>query len=126
MALKTVTLTSLAGTVVLPGLEWIGSPPSWPVQSDKQMIIAVMSDRSRRFAFYGRKREWGIGLGFLDKTDLDLMLLQNSYNEILQFVNNNEDATEYDVVITSFKHEPERMDIRQLERYKVEMTLKEA
>ena len=126
MALKNVTLESTAGLVTLPGLKWIGSPPSWPVSSNKQMEEAVMSDKSRRFAFFGVKREWGIILGYLSKTQLDAMLLLNFYNEILKFKNHNEDATEYEIVIASFNHEPERMDIRQLERYKIEMTLREA
>lgn len=127
MALKSVTLESVAGgLVVLPGLMWIGSPPNWSVSSNKQMEEAIMSDKSRRFAFFSVKREWGIGLGYLSKTQLDTMTLLNSYNEILKFKNHNEDATEYEVVISLFRYEPERMDIRQLERYKVEMTLREA
>lgn len=125
--MASVTLESVAGGLVtLPNLMFIGSPPSWPVSSSKQMEEAIMSDKSRRFAFFGVKREWSIGLGYLDKTQLDAMLLINSYNEVLKFVNNNEDVTEYEVVISSFSHEPERMDIRQLERYRIEMTLREA
>ena len=126
MALKNVTLESVAGgLVVLPGLMWMGSPPSWPVSSDKQLEVATMMDKSRRFAFFGVKREWGIGLGFLTKDQLDIMTTLNGYNEILEFVNNNEDATPHDVVMVSFSYEPERMDARQLNRYKVEMTLRE-
>ena len=94
--------------------------------SDKQMIEAVMSDRSRQFAFFGVKQEWGIVLGFLTKTQLDDMRTLNALPEILTLVNNNEDADEYNVVISSFSHQPERMDVRQLNRYKIEMTLREA
>jgi len=47
-------------------------------------------------------------------------------NQILRFKNEHEEDVWYDVVITSFSHEPERMDIRQLERYKVSITLEEA
>jgi len=127
MALKNVTLESTTlGLITLPNLMWIGSPPSWPVSSNKQMIEAVMSDRSRHFGFFGIKREWGIGLGFLTKTQLDNMKTLNALPEILILVNNNEDANPYNVVITVFSHEPERMDVRQLERYKIEMTLREA
>lgn len=126
LALKKVTLESVAGGLVtLPGLMWIGRSPSWPVSSTKEMEVATMSDKSRRVAFFDEKREWGIILGFLTKTQLDIMRTINSYKEILQFVNNNEDATEYDIYISSFSHEPERMDIRQLERYRTEMTLRE-
>jgi len=126
MALENVTLESVAGgLVVLPGLMWIGSPPSWPVSSTKQIEVAVMMDKSRRVAFFDEKREWGVVLGFLTKIQLDIMRTLNSYKEVLKFINNNEDATEYTIYISSFRHNPERMDIRQLERYKVEMTLRE-
>jgi hypothetical protein len=125
MALKRVTLESSVGLILVPGLVWIGSPPSWPVQSNKVLEKAKMADGSNKFAFFGTKRVWGMGLGFLNKTQLDLMLLQNSYSEVLKMVNNNEDATEYNIVITTFKHDPERMDVRQLERYRIEMTLEE-
>jgi len=126
MADVTLESTTL-GLITLPVLTWMGgSPPSWPVSSNKQMLEAVMSDRSRQFAFFGVKREMTIVLGFLTKTQLDELETYNDLAEILTFVNNNEDATPYQVVISAFSHEPERMDIRQLERYRVEMTLKEA
>ena len=126
MALENVTLESVAGgLVVLPGLMWIGSPPSWPVSSTKQMEVATMMDKSRRVAFFDEKREWGIILGFLTKVQLDIMRTLNGYKENLKFINNNEDATEYTIYISSFRHNPERMDIRQLSRYRVEMTLRE-
>ncbi len=110
---------------LLPQLTWIGSPPSWPVTANKQMEEAVMSDGSIRIAFFGIKRELGIVLGFLSKAQLDAMKALNALKEILDFQNNNEDATTYKVVISAFSHVPERMDIRQLERYRVEMTLRE-
>ena len=125
MANVTLESTTL-GLITLPRLTWMGSPPSWPVSSNKQMIEAVMSDRSRQFAFFGEKREWKIALGFLTKAQLDNLITYNELNEILTFVNNNEDTTPYSVVISAFSYEPERMDIRQLNRYKVEMTLREA
>jgi len=121
-----VTLESTAGVVTLPKLRFIGSSPSWPVSSNKQVEEAVMSDGSKRFAFFKVKREWGIGLGYLDKLQLDAMILLNSYNEVLKFINNNEDAIEYEVVITAFGYEPVRVDLRGMERYKVNMTLREA
>jgi len=125
MADVTLESTTL-GLLTLPQLTWMGSPPSWPVSSNKQMIEAVMSDRSRNFAFFGVKHEMTVVLGFLTKTQLDNLKAYNDLAEILTFVNNNEDATEYNVVISTFRHKPERMDIRQLERYRVEMTLREA
>jgi len=126
MALENVTLESVAGgLVVLPGLMWIGSPADWPVSSNKQMEVATMMDKSRRVAFFDEKREWGIILGFLTKIQLDIMRTLNGYKENLKFINNNEDADEYTIYISSFRHNPERMDIRQLNRYRVEMTLRE-
>jgi len=126
MADVTLESTTL-GLITLPILTWMGgSPPSWPVSSDKQMLTAIMSDRSRQFAFFGVKREMTVVLGFLTKTQLDELKTYNELNEILTFVNNNEDATEYSVVISTFRHEPERMDVRQLNRYRVEMTLRQA
>ena len=126
MADVTLESTTL-GLITLPVLKWMGgSPPSWPVSSNKQMLEAVMSDRSRQFAFFGVKREMTVVLGFLTKAQLDELETYNALNEILTFVNNNEDATPYQVVISAFRHEPERMDVRQLERYRVEMTLRQA
>jgi len=84
-----------------------------------------MMDKSRRIAFFDEKREWGIVLGFLTKTQLDIMRTLNGYKENLKFINNNEDADEYTIYISSFRHNPERMDARQLNRYKVEMTLRQ-
>jgi len=109
----------------LPGLMWIGNPPMWSVTTEKQTEEAVMSDKSRRFAFFDEKREWSVGLGFLNKDNLDIMLALNALKQILRFQNNNEDNTWYYVVISQFSHEPERMDARQLERYKIEMILRE-
>jgi len=126
VALENVTLLSTTlGLIRLPNLMWMGSPPSWPISADKQLEVATMMDKSRRFAFFSVKREWGITLGFLTKTQLDELITYNELNEILIFTNNNEDATTYNIVIVSFSYEPERMDVRQLNRYKVEMTLRE-
>ena len=127
MALENVTLESVAGGVVtLPGLMWIGPTPSWPVSSNKQLDESTMSDGSKRFSFLPIKREWGITLGYLTKAQLDIMTTLNSYNEVLKFVNPNEDLTEYNVVMSAFSHRPERMDLRQLERYRVDITLRQA
>ena len=109
----------------LPNLMFMGSPPSWPVYSNKEVEVAKMSDKSKRVAFFGTKGEWGIALGFLTKVQLDDIRGLNELNQILDFQNNNEDDTIYRVFISAFRHEPERMDVRQLERYKVEMTLRE-
>jgi len=111
--------------IKLPSLTFMGKAPSWPVSVNKKMEVALMSDKSNRVAFFGTKREQGIALGFLNKTDLDRMTALNELNQVLDFQNNNEDDTIYKVVISAFRYEPERMDIRQLERYRVEMTLRQ-
>ena len=125
MALKDVYLGPSGAMIKLPCLTFMGKAPSWPVSANKEMEVATMSDKSKRVAFFGTKRELGIVLGFLNKTDLDRMTALNELNQVLDFQNNNEDDTIYEVVISSFRYEPERMDIRQLERYKVEMTLRQ-
>ena len=110
----------------LPKLMWLkGSPPSWTVSSNKQTEEAVMSDKSRRIAFFDEKREWSIGLGYLSRAQLDSMKAKNALKQILYFVNYNEDTVCYEVYISSFRYEPERMDIRQLKRWKIEMALRE-
>jgi len=125
MALKDVYLGPSGAMIKLPILKFIGKAPSWPVSVNKEMEVAVMSDKSNRVAFFRTKRELGIILGFLNKTDLDRMLALNELNQVLDFQNNNEDDTIYEVVISAFRYEPERMDIRQLGRYRVEMTLRQ-
>ena len=124
--LKKVYLGLPGSEIKLPELMWLkGSPPTWSVSSNKEIEVAKMMDKSRRINFFGVKREWSVGFGYLSKSQLDVLRGLNALNQILHFQNNNEDTTWYDVYISSFSHEPERMDIRQLERYKIEMTLKE-
>jgi len=124
--LKKVYLGPVYSEIELPELKWLkGSPPTWSVSSNKEIEVAKMMDKSRRINFFGVKREWRIGFGYLSKSQLDVLRDLNALKQVLHFQNNNEDTTWYNVYISSFRHEPERMDIRQLERYKIEMTLKE-
>ena len=124
--IEDVTLFSATlGLFTLPNLMWMGSSPDWPVSANKQIEEAAMMDKSRRVAFFEVKREWGIILGFLTKGQLDDCNTYNDLPEILDFVNNNEDNTSYCVFISSFGYKPERIDVRRLERYGVEMTLRE-
>ena len=121
-----VKLGPSGSETTLPGLIFIGGSPPWPVFFDKQVEKAEMSDGSRRWAFFGVKREWTLGFGFLTIAQLNTLKGLVALNQILRFQNNNEDATWYDVVIASFSYDPERTDIRSLGRYKCTMTLQEA
>jgi len=120
-----VWLGPVGNETKLPILTWMGSPPSWPVQSNKQVEVSVMADRSRIVSYFGDLKEFKIAFGFLSADDLAMFKAINKLKEILRYKNEHEDNTWYSVVISAFRHYPERMDVRQLERYRVEMTLKE-
>ena len=109
----------------LPHVSFIGSIPSWLVSTKKQYEKATMSDRSYMYAFFGTKKVFQIEQGFLSASDLAIQLALNALNQILRYKNEHEEDVWYEVVITNFSHEPVRMDLRQLERYKVSMTLEE-
>ena len=121
-----VNLGPAGAEITLPALKFMGGPPSLPVSANKQIEEAEMSDKSKRWAFYGIKREWPLIFGYLTLAELNVLRGLNDLNQVLRFQNNNEDATWYNVVITSFRHDPERTDIRSLGRYKCEMILSEA
>ena len=109
----------------LPEMMFMGSPPSWPVSTKKQIEKARMSDRSIRVAFFGDLKVFQIRYGFLINTELTIFKNLNALNQILRFKNEYEEDVWYSIVITSFSHDPERTDIRQLDRYKISMTLEE-
>ena len=112
---------------ILPSVKFIGSPPSLTVSSDKQVDEQTMSDGSKRWNFRLIKREWKLSWGYLTKTQLDQLINLYALNQVLRFQNNNEDATWYDVVmVPPFAYEPVRTDIRSLERYTCEITLRQA
>ena len=109
----------------LPTMMSMGRPPSWPVTTKKQMERATMSDKSSKFAFFGTLKVFQIGYGYLTAEQLEIFKAFNELKQILRYKNEHEEDVWYNVVITSFTHEPERMDIRQLDRYKISMTLEE-
>jgi len=124
--LANVYLGPEGSETVLPRLEAIGdSLPAWPVSTDKQAEKAKMSDGSYRWAFFGTKKVFEIAYGNLSSTQLETLKALNELNQVLRFKNEYEEDVWYDVVISRFSNEPERMDIRQLERYRVTMTLEE-
>lgn len=109
----------------LPRLTWLGSPPSWPTSTSKNVEEATMSDGSIKVAFFGTLKVFQISYGYLDSTWLEAFKALNELNQILRFKNGYEEDVWYHVLMSDFSSEPERMDIRQLERYKISMTLKE-
>lgn len=109
----------------LPILTFMGSPPSWPVTTKKQIEKAQMSDRSIKIAFFGTLKVFQVEYGFLTTAQLETFKALNELKQILRFKNEHEEDVWYTIVISAFSHEPERMDIRQLDRYKISMTLEE-
>lgn len=115
-----------SGAVVsLPGFKYIGNAPAWPVSTKKQMTEAKMSDGSIRVAFFGTLKVFQIRSGYLTNAELSVFKTINESNEILYYRNEFEENVEYRVIVTEFTHDPERMDARQLDRYRISMTLKE-
>jgi hypothetical protein len=109
----------------LPHIKFIGRSPAWPVSTNKQIEEARMSDKSIRVAFFGTKKVFQIAFGFLTTAELATLKALNELNQILRYKNEHEEDVWYDVLISAFSHDPERTDIRQLERYRASMTLKE-
>lgn len=110
---------------LLPAVEFIESPPSWSVSTKKQAQKVQMSDGSYRWAFFGTKKVFGIGFGYLSNDDLAILKALNELNQVVRFKNLYEEDVWYEVVISDFSHDPERMDIRQLDRYRTTMTLEQ-
>lgn len=114
------------GTELLPAVKWVGTPPDWPVTMDPQTEEATMSDKSRRWAFFGGVNDWGIAFGYLTLAQLNTLRALVALKQTLKFQNNFVDATTYDVVITAFSYEPTFPTMRGFPRWNAEMTLREA
>lgn len=132
MALKEVWLWDpVPGkTIALPDIKYIGSAPALPITVELQTEEAVMSDKSRRLAFFdgpqsGAWREFTLGWGYLDKTQLDQLTALVALKKILKYENEFEDATVYDVYVVSFSYEFVRTGIRDLKRFRADMLLRE-
>ena len=123
--MPSVWLGPSGAVAALPGFKYIGSAPAWPVGTKKQMTKARMSDSSIKIAFFGTRKVFQIRSGYLSNAELAIFKALNELNQILLFRNEFEENVEYRVVITDFTHDPERMDARQLDRYKISMTLEE-
>lgn len=136
MALKKVYLYDTVKplpTGALPDIKYIGSPPALPVTVELLTEEAVMSDKSRRLAFFGINdrvwREWTLGWGYLDKTQLDQLTALVAIKKILKYENEFEDFGDdpetYDVYVVSFSYEFVRTGIRDLQRFRADMLLRE-
>lgn len=110
---------------ILPNVKFIGSAPPHSVSTIKKIEIAEMSDKSSRVAFFGTKKVFQIGFGYLSNADLATLKGLNALNQILRYKNQWEEDVWYNIVITEFSHEPERVDMRVLDRYVTSMTLTE-
>lgn len=109
----------------LPSVKFIGSPPDWSVSTNKQARKVQVSDGSYKWAFFGTLKVFQIGFGYLSNAQLVELRDLNELNQILRYKNEHEEDVWYNVVISSFNHEPERVDLRGLDRYKTSMTLEE-
>ena len=114
------------GTELLPVVKYVGGAPDFPTTIEPQTEEAMMSDRSRRWAFYSGVIEWGLGWGYLTLAELNTLRALVALNRILRFQNNFVDATVYDVVIVAFSYEPVFPGIRGYHHYKADMTLRQA
>lgn len=109
----------------LPNVKFIGGIPSWPVSNKKQAKKVKMSDGSYRWAFFDTLKVFQIKFGYLTIEQLGILDDLNELNQVLRYKNEHEEDVWYHVVITNFTHDPERMDMRQLDKYRVSMTLEE-
>jgi len=121
-----VYLGLLGAEVLLPPVLYIGAAPDFPTTIDPQTEEAMMSDRSRRWAFFSGVEEWGLGWGYLIPGQLNALRALVALKQILRFQNNFVDATWYDVVIVAFSYEPVFPGIRGYQHYKADMTLRQA
>lgn len=109
------------GGVTLPGTFTV----SMPVDMPKQVEKAKMSDGSFRWAFFQVYRVWSLNWTKCTKAQLDVLIAREAVNAIQTWVNNDESATSYDVVVTNFSYDS--VDpISTTKIYKANMTLEEA
>ena len=134
MALKRVYLWVAGGAkVALPDIKYIGSPPGLPISINPGTMEVEMSDKSRRLAFFtgpvdGGWRDFTLGWGYLTKAELTLLLGRTALKGILVYQNEFEEAGGaelYNVYIVSFGYEFVRTGIRDLQRFRAEMILRQ-
>lgn len=91
--------------VTLPTLNAIGwAVPDAPINRNKEIRKAIMSDGTPRYGMLAMKREWPLGWGILTAAELAPLITLHNLNVALRYQNNKESATWYDVVIISFNY----------------------
>lgn len=109
------------GGVTLPGTFTI----SLPVHMPKPVEKVRMSDGSFRWGFFPEYMIWSLNWTKLTKAQLDVLIAREAVNAIQTWVNNDESATSYNVVVTDFSYDS--VDpISTTKLYKATMTLDEA
>lgn len=119
------TLNPIGGPlVVLPGTFTI----SMPISMSKQIDKGIMSDRSFRWAIFKKHRVWELTWTYLVAADLAILVTANDYNTVLSWVNNDESALPYNVIVTDFAYDSvDPMPVgAAVISYKATMTLEEA
>jgi len=110
----------------LPKVKYVGDAPDFSVTIDPQTEEAIMSDRSRRLAFFDSVEEFGIGWGYLTLDQLNAIKALIALQQILKFRDDFVDNTEYDVYITGFSSGPSFPKMRGYHHYRVDLTLRQA
>lgn len=111
----------ILGGVTLPGTFTISMPVDMPTQTEK----AKMSDGSFRWAFFEGYRKWTLNWTKATKAQLDVLIAREAVKAIQTWVNNDESAISYDVVVTDFSYDS--VDpISATKLYKATMVLEEA
>ena len=121
-----VYLGVLGSEVLLPVVKYVGGAPGFPTIIEPQTEEAKMIDGSRRWNFLDSSLEFGIGWGYLNKTQLDTLTALVALKQILRFQDNFVDATWHEVVIMAFSYESVFPGIRKYQYYKADMTLRQA
>ncbi|MEE9613110.1 MAG: hypothetical protein V3W19_17775 [Desulfatiglandales bacterium] len=126
-------LTEVVANGALPDIKYIGSPPGLPITVNPRTEEVEMSDKSRRVAFFaGDKREFTLGWGYLTKAELTTIQGRLALKVLLAYRNEFEElnpgagpAETYTVYIVSLSYEFVRTGIRDLQRFRAEMTLRQ-
>ncbi len=101
---------------------------SLPIEIQKQIDKAKMSDGTFRWGFLKKHRAWTLNWTYLTKANLDVLIARYNYNAILRWQNLDEAADWYDVVITDFSYDSlNPIPVAPaVEYYSASMTLEEA
>lgn len=78
---------------------------SLPTDLERGLNTAVMSDGTRRYAFFLGPRHWQLNWVKLTAAQLAALVTLRGYSQSLRYQNNDESATWYTVVITAFSYD---------------------